>query len=86
MDRQCARPGCAEQASATLTFDYAGQRAWLEELAATPSPATYDLCERHADRLSVPNGWSCDDRRPPPPPRALPPVGATAAAQRAIAV
>jgi hypothetical protein len=23
----------------------------------------YDLCERHAERLSVPNGWDLVDRR-----------------------
>jgi hypothetical protein len=28
-----------------------------------PHPATYDLCERHADGLTVPMGWALHDRR-----------------------
>ena len=32
-------------------------------LAAERDPHNYDLCERHAGRLSVPNGWQLDDRR-----------------------
>lgn len=63
MTRQCARPGCAQPAVATLTYDYANQAAWLERLAREPHPMTHDLCEAHADRLSVPQGWGLEDRR-----------------------
>ncbi len=28
-----------------------------------PHPMQYDLCEVHAARLSVPNGWSLVDER-----------------------
>ena len=63
MTRQCARPGCSQPATATLTYDYAGQTAWLERLAAEPHPMTHDLCATHADRLSVPQGWRLEDRR-----------------------
>jgi len=36
---------------------------WLESLSPEPHPMTHDLCDRHADRLSVPNGWRLEDRR-----------------------
>jgi len=63
MTRHCARPGCGQPASATLTYDYAGQGAWLERLSSEPHPMTHDLCDAHADRLSVPRGWRLEDRR-----------------------
>jgi hypothetical protein len=36
---------------------------WLDDLSGDRDPHAYDLCERHADRVSVPSGWSLDDRR-----------------------
>jgi hypothetical protein len=36
---------------------------WLEDLTAERDPHDYDLCDRHAARLSVPNGWHLEDRR-----------------------
>ena len=63
MSRQCARPGCSHQATATLTYHYGHQTAWLERLAAEAHPMAHDLCEAHADRLSVPQGWRLEDRR-----------------------
>lgn len=61
--RRCARPGCTGPAIATLAYDYQGSAAWLDDLAAEPHPMTHDLCARHADRLSAPNGWVLHDRR-----------------------
>jgi hypothetical protein len=63
--RQCSRPGCAETAGATLTYVYARQFVWLDDLAHERDPHAYDLCERHAARVRVPNGWRFDDRRVP---------------------
>ena len=63
MTRQCARPGCSQPAVATLTYDYGNQAAWLDRLAPEPHPMTHDLCETHAERLSVPQGWWLEDRR-----------------------
>ena len=31
-------------------------------------PASYDLCAQHADRFTVPVGWTREDRRRPAPP------------------
>jgi hypothetical protein len=61
--RSCARPGCSQPAVATLSFDYADRTAWIERLAAEAHPSNHDLCEKHADNLSVPRGWTLDDSR-----------------------
>jgi hypothetical protein len=63
MTRQCSRPGCAEQATATLTYEYRRGAAWIDALLSERDPHAYDLCERHAGRVSVPHGWRLDDRR-----------------------
>ena len=61
--RQCSRTGCASGAVATLAYQYGEAIVWIDELADERDPHCYDLCERHAARLSVPNGWRLDDRR-----------------------
>jgi hypothetical protein len=63
MTRSCARPGCGEPAVATFAYDYAGSTVWLDDLATEPHPQIYDICRRHADGLTVPNGWGLVDRR-----------------------
>lgn len=62
-DRQCSRPGCADRAQATLTYHYGQSQVWLDDLASEREPHSYDICARHAARLSVPYGWHLDDRR-----------------------
>lgn len=61
--RQCTRTGCSEHAEVTLTYDYGQSHVWLDELSAERDPHFYDMCARHAARLSVPYGWQLDDRR-----------------------
>lgn len=63
MNRLCARPGCSERATATLSYDYRSQAVWLDGLAFEVDPANHDLCTRHADRLSAPQGWQLNDLR-----------------------
>lgn len=63
MSRQCDRPACGDVAQATLGYDYASSTAWLDDVALEAHPATYDLCRRHANQVSVPNGWKLRDRR-----------------------
>jgi hypothetical protein len=46
-----------------LSYDYARSQVWLDHLSAERDPHDYDLCARHAGRLSVPNGWMLHDRR-----------------------
>ena len=60
--RLCARPGCGEAATATLSFQYASSTVWLDDLGVK-EPSSIDLCGRHADRLAPPKGWTGHDRR-----------------------
>lgn len=63
MGRRCARPGCAESATLTLSYDYRAATVWLEPLAAEGHPMTHDLCDRHGARTAPPRGWELVDRR-----------------------
>jgi hypothetical protein len=54
---------CAGPATASLTYDYAGRRAWLDDLDDDRDPHAHNLCTEHADGLTVPRGWACEDRR-----------------------
>jgi len=42
---------------ATLTYIYSDSTAVVGPLAACAEPHSYDLCEEHAVRLTVPRGW-----------------------------
>ena len=69
--RHCSRTGCSEAATASLTYGYAHAMAWLDPLHTERDPHAYDLCERHAARLSPPQGWQLRDRRITEPERTL---------------
>lgn len=55
--RRCSRTGCVEPAVATLTYAYADSTAVVGPLATAAEPHSYDLCARHAMRLTAPKGW-----------------------------
>ncbi|GAB2488048.1 DUF3499 domain-containing protein [Jatrophihabitans fulvus] len=55
--RRCTRTGCPRAAVATLTYAYADLTAVVGPLASYSEPHSYDLCEEHAVRLTVPRGW-----------------------------
>src|SRR5579883_2278544 len=55
--RTCTRTGCGRAAVATLTYAYADLTAVVGPLASFSEPHSYDLCEEHALRLTVPRGW-----------------------------
>lgn len=55
--RQCSRPTCKQTALYTLTYVYRDSTAVLGPLAAFVEPHCYDLCARHADRMTAPRGW-----------------------------
>jgi hypothetical protein len=57
MSRQCSKTGCTGPAVATLTYVYRDSTAVLGPLATYAEPHTYDLCARHAERLTAPRGW-----------------------------
>lgn len=44
----------------TLTYIYSDSRAVLGPIATFSEPHSYDLCERHGARLTVPQGWSVE--------------------------
>jgi hypothetical protein len=54
---------CSAAAVASLSYDYAGRLAWIDDLDDGDDPHVHDLCADHADRLVVPRGWTCEDRR-----------------------
>ena len=55
--RKCSKPGCGRAAVATLTYDYHDSTAVLGPLATAAQPHAYDLCEEHAESMTVPRGW-----------------------------
>ena len=48
----------------TLTYIYADSTAVLGPLATYSEPHSYDLCEAHGKRLTVPNGWTVIKEEP----------------------
>ena len=70
--RRCSRTACTGAAVATLTYVYAESQAVVGPLAAAREPHQYDLCERHADRLTAPRGWEVV--RPGGPPLVVQPT------------
>jgi hypothetical protein len=56
--RTCSRVSCRAIATMTLTYIYSDSTAVLGPLATFSEPHSYDLCERHSARLTVPNGWN----------------------------
>ena len=69
--RQCSRTGCSDRAAVTLTYQYAHAQVWLDGLSAERDPHAYDLCGRHAGRLTAPQGWQVLDRREPARPELI---------------
>jgi hypothetical protein len=55
--RRCSRTACQDGAVATLTYVYSDSTAVVGPLATYAEPHSYDLCEEHARRLTVPKGW-----------------------------
>ena len=62
-DRQCSRSGCSDAAGVTLSYHYGQSQVWIDRLSPEREPHMYDMCDRHAERMSVPRGWHLDDRR-----------------------
>ena len=56
--RTCSKVACSGDAVATLTWVYADSTAVLGPLAPRNEPHSWDLCARHAERLTVPQGWN----------------------------
>ena len=63
MRRLCERPGCGGAASVSYGIDNDKLIVWIDSAPAVDPARAGTLCRRHADALSVPKGWSIDDRR-----------------------
>jgi len=65
MDRLCERPGCSETASVAYGMKAEDLVFWLDVLRDAHSLNSGVLCQRHADSMVVPRGWTLDDLRDP---------------------
>ena len=63
----CERPGCGAVADASYGIDRASLSVWVNVITVGEREITGRLCRRHANALTVPNGWTLDDRRDPNP-------------------
>ena len=67
MRRLCERPGCGAPAEVSYGIDNATLTVWVDNRALLEREQAGRLCRRHADALTVPHGWTLDDRRQPIP-------------------
>lgn len=63
MRRLCERPGCAGAAEVSYGIDNVALLVWVDNNAVSERELSGRLCRRHANALSVPRGWTIDDRR-----------------------
>lgn len=67
MARLCERPGCSEPGAAAYGMFPEDLLFWITPLHDAPVDDHNVLCQRHADAMMVPRGWTLDDRREPIP-------------------
>ena len=67
MAQQCERPGCAQPAAVEYIIDPQSLLLTLQNYDVVKGERRSALCVTHGDRMSVPKGWSIDDRREDPP-------------------
>ena len=67
MAQQCERPGCAQPASVEYIINPHSLLLTLQNYEVVKGERRSALCAIHGDRMSVPKGWSIDDRREDPP-------------------
>lgn len=60
---RCEKLGCNETADVAFGIDRQACVVWLEHYDADNSRHLNRLCDDHASRLTLPRGWSFDDRR-----------------------
>jgi len=65
--QQCERPGCAQPAAVEYIIDPQSLTLTLQNYEVVNDERRSALCVTHGDRMSVPKGWSIDDRREDPP-------------------
>ena len=67
MAQQCERPGCAQPAAVEYIIDPQSLLLTLQNYEVVKGERRSALCAVHGDLMSVPKGWSIDDRREDPP-------------------
>jgi hypothetical protein len=65
--QQCERPGCTQPAAVEYIIDPQSLLLTLQNYEVVKGERRSALCAVHGDRMSVPKGWSIDDRREDPP-------------------
>lgn len=63
MSRLCERPGCSEPGAVAYGMIPENLLFWIAPIKEAPVDDPPVLCRRHADQMSVPRGWTLDDRR-----------------------
>ena len=63
MTRSCEKQGCNEPADVAFGIDRVACFVWLETYDEDEQRHLNRLCDDHAARLTLPRGWSFDDRR-----------------------
>jgi len=63
VSKLCERPGCSDVGAAEYGMVPEELLFWIASISARPSDDQNVLCRRHADAMSVPRGWTLDDRR-----------------------
>jgi hypothetical protein len=65
MQRLCGRPGCSDLATVAYGMRAEALVFWLDVLPEDRDGVQSALCQRHADTMVVPRGWTLDDLRDP---------------------
>ena len=68
MTKSCERPGCSQPGVVACTFERSTLTVVLTHFVGELNDGSYNvMCTKHADILTVPRGWTIDDRREDPP-------------------
>jgi len=61
--KSCEKQGCNEPAEVAFGIDRVACVVWLETFDDDKQHHVNRLCDEHASRLTLPRGWTFDDRR-----------------------
>lgn len=86
VNRSCEKLGCNEPAEVAFGIDRTACVVWLETYDADEPRHLNRLCGDHAARLTLPRGWTFDDRREKSPRLFVAPRPAEAKAKTAAKV
>lgn len=68
MTKSCERPGCSQPGVVACTFERSTLTVVLSHFIGEANDGSYNvMCTKHANILTVPRGWTIDDRREDPP-------------------